>query len=130
MALSITEPPPRARIRSGSNAFIASPHCSTFSIGASGRQFGQVSQVNPPFSRNGVIFLTKRLLNGSVTMKARFLGHRAAKVSMVDGPIAIPVGKTFAPMNILGMLKMLVRPLMEEERDSGTRDLSMGSSNQ
>jgi hypothetical protein len=63
LALSMTDPPPTARIRSGSNAFIASPHCSTLSMGASGRHFGQVSQVNPPFSRKGVIFFTKRWLN-------------------------------------------------------------------
>jgi hypothetical protein len=63
-------------------------------------------------------------------MKALFFGHRADRVSMVDGPIAAPDGKTFAPTNILGTLKMVVRPLMEVERASGARDLSMGSSNQ
>jgi hypothetical protein len=63
-------------------------------------------------------------------MKALFFAHLADKVSMVEGPIATPVGKTLAPTNILGTLKMVVRPLMEVERASGARDRSMGSSNQ
>ena len=50
--------------------------------------------------------------------------------SMVDGPITGPSGKTLDPINILGVLKMVVRPLMEVDRASGARAFSVGFSNQ
>jgi hypothetical protein len=65
-----------------------------------------------------------------VTIKALFFGHLPARVSMVDGPIARPSGRTLAPTNIFGVLKIVVRPLMEVERASGARAFNVGSSNQ
>jgi hypothetical protein len=63
-------------------------------------------------------------------MKALFFGHGPARASMVDGPIARPCGKTLAPKNILGVLKIVVRPLMEVDKASGARAFNVGSSNQ
>jgi len=51
-------------------------------------------------------------------------------LSMTDGPTTGPSGKTFAPMNSLGTLIIVVRPLIEVERASGARAFNVGFSNQ
>jgi hypothetical protein len=70
------------------------------------------------------------LLNSSVTIKALFLAHRLAKVSIVEGPTTGPSGKTFDPMNKVGILMIVVRPLMEVDKARGARAFNVGFSNQ
>jgi hypothetical protein len=50
--------------------------------------------------------------------------------SMVEGPTTGPSGKTLDPINILGVLKIVVSPLMEVERARGAKAFSVGFSNQ
>jgi hypothetical protein len=49
---------------------------------------------------------------------------------MVVGPTTGHSGKTLDPINSLGVLKMVVRPLMEVDRARGARAFSVGFSNQ
>jgi hypothetical protein len=50
--------------------------------------------------------------------------------SMVEGPITGPSGKTLDPINMIGVLKMVVRPLMDVDRAKGAKAFNVGFSNQ
>jgi len=123
----MTDPPPTAKIMSGSNVVISAPHSLTLSMGASGWALFQMCVVNPAPSSTLAAFSANFSLNSSVTKKLLFVVQRVVKMSMIDGWGMNASAREFAPITRAGMLKKEARPLMDVDVASGSRDLIPGS---